>query len=68
MVAAADPAVAVAAAVGGSGRSSRKSALGTWKRQPVTAVEKSRMRSVVPGGSPRNMWESISSVTAGVRA
>jgi len=40
---------------GGADGSSRKSALGTKKRLPVTAVEKSRMRSYSPGGSPANM-------------
>src|SRR5579859_7759689 len=51
---------------GASGGSSRKSADGAKNRLPVTAVEKSRMRSVLPGGSPMNMWSSISSVTLGV--
>jgi hypothetical protein len=34
----------------------------------VIAVEKSRIRSVLPGGSPMNMFDSISSVTDGVAA
>src|SRR6476660_669728 len=53
---------------GGSGRSSRKSADGAKNRLPVTAVEKSRMRSVLPGGLPINMLTSICSVTPGMAA
>src|SRR5215469_2042694 len=50
-------------AVPGPGRSSRKSAAGAKNSPPVMAVEKSRRRSVVPGGLPRNMFWSICSVT-----
>ncbi|TXS12152.1 Dyp-type peroxidase, partial [Streptomyces sp. adm13(2018)] len=42
--------------------------IGYARTPAVTAREKSRMRSVLPGGSPRNMRRSMSSVTAGVRA
>src|SRR5262249_18458096 len=52
---------------GKGGGSSRKSTVGEKNSPPVTAVEKSRMRSVLPGGSPRNMLRSICSVTSGVR-
>ncbi len=41
--------------------------VGTKNIPPVTAVEKSRIRSVLPGGLPMNMLHSICSVTAGVR-
>ncbi len=51
----------------GSGGSLRKSAVGTKNNDPVTAVEKSRIRSVLPGGSPMNMCSSIVSVIAGER-
>src|ERR1700758_157163 len=57
-------------AAGGPGRgggSSRKSTVGEKNSPPVSAVEKSRMRSVLPGGSPKNMFRSIRSVTCGVR-
>src|SRR6185437_13683146 len=57
-----------AGAASGLGGSSRNSTVGTKKRQPVTAVEKSRMRSVVPGGFPTNMLVSIRSITSGRRA
>ncbi len=50
---------------GAAGSSSRKSRLGTKNSEPVTAVEKSRMRSVRPGGLPMNMCCSICSVIAG---
>src|SRR5258708_3465361 len=50
---------------GGSGRSSSRSAEGTKNRLPVTAVEKSSIRSVLPGGLPKNMLISIRSVTSG---
>src|SRR6266545_1430242 len=53
---------------GGSGGSSRKSAVGTKNRVPVTAVEKSRIRSWLASSSPRNIRSSIRSVTVGVRA
>jgi hypothetical protein len=56
---------AVASSLGGS---SRKSAVGAKNRLPVTAVEKSRIRSYVPGGLPMNMFVSISSITSGLRA
>src|SRR6185312_7290359 len=52
---------------GRGGGSSRKSTVGEQNIPPVTAVEKSRMRSVLPRGSPRNMLRSICSVTHGVR-
>src|SRR5262249_27176451 len=52
----------------GAGESSRKATVGAKKRFPVTAVEKSRIRSVVPDGSPTNMFVSIRSITAGDRA
>src|ERR1700722_3222383 len=53
--------------IGSGGGSSRKSTVGEKNSPPVTAVEKSRIRSVLPGGSPRNMLCSICSVTSGVR-
>ncbi len=56
------------ASPGGPGGSSRKSALGEKNSVPVIAVEKSRIRSVLPGGLPMNMFTSISSVTEGVLA
>src|SRR5246127_4633468 len=57
----------VTSGAGNAGGSSRKSTVGEKNSPPVTAVEKSRMRSVLPGGSPRNMLRSICSVTRGVR-
>mgnify|MGYP006318478855 CR=1 FL=1 len=39
--------------------------VGTKNIVPVFAVEKSRILSVFPGGSPMNMLLSIFSVTAG---
>lgn len=44
-----------------------KSMVGEKNSPPVTAVEKSSTRSVLPAGSPRNMLRSICSVTVGVR-
>lgn len=41
----------------------RTALLGTKNVQPVTASEKSRMRSCLPGGRPMNMFSSIFSVT-----
>ncbi|CFS32953.1 Uncharacterised protein [Mycobacterium tuberculosis] len=41
--------------------------VGEKNSPPVTAVEKSSTRSVLPAGSPRNMLRSICSVTVGVR-
>ena len=41
---------------------------GAKKLQPVSAVEKSGIRSVLPGGLPRNMFSSIRSVIDGVAA
>src|SRR5580658_3846743 len=61
-------ALGAAVAPGGPGGSSRKSAHGAKNRPPVTAVEKSSIRSVLPGGLPMNMLTSISSVTDGVAA
>jgi len=52
-------------AAGSGGGLSRKSAVGTKNMVPVCAVEKSRMRSVLPGGSPMNMLRNICSVTSG---
>src|SRR3954454_19323683 len=49
------------------GGSSRKSVVGVKNMAPVSAVEKSRIRSVLPGGSPTNMLSSMRSVTAGLR-
>jgi hypothetical protein len=45
----------------------RKSIVGVKNIDPVRAVEKSRMRSVLPGGSPMNMLVNMRSVTVGVR-
>src|SRR5947209_3656856 len=58
---------AVRRGTGRGGGSSRKSTVGEKNSPPVTAVENSRMRSVLPGGSPRNMFSSIRSVTPGAR-
>ena len=52
---------------GCGGGASRNSTVGVKKSVPVTAVEKSSTRSVLPGGSPMNMLRNIRSVTAGVR-
>ena len=41
--------------------------MGTKNRLPVTAVEKSRIRSVLPGGLPMNILVNICSMTSGVR-
>src|ERR1700753_4131353 len=57
----------VTSGAGSGGGSSRKSTVGEKNRPPVTAVEKSRMRSELPGGSPKNMLRSIRSVTCGFR-
>ena len=62
------PSAADASARAGVVGSSRKSAVGTKNRLPVTAVEKSRMRSWLPGGFPMNMFVSICSMTSGLRA
>lgn len=48
---------------GQSPRDSRKPRVGTKNVVPVTAVEKSRMRSWLPGGSPTNMRSSMRSIT-----
>src|SRR6478609_787736 len=53
-------------ATGSAGGASRKSAVGTKNSPPVTAVEKSRIRSWLPGGFPMNMFCSICSMTSGV--
>src|SRR6202020_1782563 len=58
---------ATAGELGSGGGSSRKSTVGEKNSPPVTAVEKSKIRSVLPGGSPRNMLRNIRSVTCGVR-
>ena len=47
---------------------SSRSTEGTKNKPPVSAVEKSRMRSVLPGGSPMNMFLSMSSISPEVRA
>jgi MFS family permease len=48
-----------------SSRASRNAADGTKYRDPVTAVEKSRIRSWLPSGTPMNMLRSICSVIDG---
>jgi hypothetical protein len=58
----------LAVAVAGGRRVVEEVGAGTKNRLPVTAVEKSRIRSVVPGGLPTNMFVSISSMTSGLRA
>jgi hypothetical protein len=46
----------------------QESAEGVKNREPVTAVEKSRMRSYPAVAVPRNIGSSIVSVTSGLRA